>query len=172
MIALNEFKSLGLSITWALIDIGFKGDETFGGELSPIDILNYAASLLQQEVYPEEVAELAGELEQNVDDIDRYVKILSSQEGIDRNIEFQKWMVCYVNSHLKKNNNVVNGLVELGAMWIKLGMPPNAPYVFQGVNNNVSPADYYTSQNYERLLRQHGLWIEEQLIKLHSYNQK
>ena len=169
MIDLDEFRNLGLNITWTLIDIGLKGDKTFYNELTPKDILHYAASVLEQDVYPQAVGELAGTPENDIDEIDRYVKILASQEGIDRDKEFQKWVVCYVNHHIqKKHDNPIDGLMELGDIWLKLGMPNHCPHIFQGVNNNISPKEYYTLQNYENMLQRHTDWIKNELFNLQS----
>lgn len=157
---------MNLPITWTLIDIGFKGSEIFRDELTANEIIDYAISLLTNDNYFEEVAELAIEREENKEEINRYVNILSSYEKCDKNKEFEKWVLCYVNKMLqKKCKNCIDGLIELGDIWLKLGMPKDSPHIFQGVNNTITPQEYYTMQNYENLYRAHINWVKNKLSK-------
>lgn len=167
MIELKEFIKLGLHITWTLIDIGFKGSDVFCNELKASDIIEYAESILYLDDYHEEVAELASESEENIYEIDKYVKILSSYEKCERSLEFEKWVVCYVNKHIqKKYDNCIDGLIELADIWVKLEMPKDYPFIFQGVDNELIPEEYYTMQNYEKLYQDHINWIKDKLYKL------
>lgn len=166
MIELNEFKKLGLKITWTLIDIGFRGSEMFFYELKASDILEYAVSILYSDDYHEEVAELAGENEKNIYEIDRYIKILSSYEKCERSLELEKWIVCYVNKIIQnKYDNCFNGLMELEEMWIKLEVPKDCPFVFHG-DNKLSIKKYFTMQNYEKQYQNHINWIQDKIHKL------
>lgn len=170
MTELREFLVLNFKITWTLIDIGYRGSDIFYGELQPIEIINYAISLLEEDCFDEEVVELACEDERNIDEINKYVKNLSEKEtNADKNLEMKKWMVCYVNKNLQyKYDNYIEGLIELGDIWVKLGMPKNCPHVFQGVDNNILPGDYYTQQNYDDLYRRHTSWIIKTIGEINS----
>ena len=37
---------------------------------------------------------------------------------------------------------------KLGDIWAYLEFPPDSPHVFQGINNEITPEEYYTMQNY------------------------
>lgn len=167
MMKLEEFRKLNLSITWTLIDIGYKGSEIFQDELFSDEIIDYAISRLSDDNYLDEVAELAGERVENTEEINRYVKILSAYEGYDFEKEFEKWVVCYVNKNIqKKYDNCIDGLIELGDIWIKLGMPKDSPHIFQGVDNCISPQEYYTIENYENLYQSHINWVKNKQYKV------
>lgn len=170
---LQEFKKLELSITWTLIDIGYKGSKIFQDELSSNEVINYAISLLDYDNYSWEVLELAGEKEVNTEEIDRHIKILSSYEMCNRDVEFEKWVVWYVSKHIqKKYDNYIDGLIELGDIWIKLGMPKDSPHIFQGLNNGISPQKYYTLENYENLYDAHVKWLNDKLLRLRHIDTK
>lgn len=167
MIELKDFTKLGLRITWTLIDIGFRGSDIFFNQLKTSDIIEFAKSTLYSDNYYEEAAELAGEGEANIYEIDKYVKILSSYEKCERSFEFEKWVVCYVNKHIQnKCDNCIDGLTELADIWIKLEIPNDCPFVFQGLNNKLTPEKYYTMKNYDKLYQNHINWIEDKLKKL------
>lgn len=173
MIKLDEFIKLKLPITWTLIDIGFKGSDIFFGELETLDIIEYAESLLYLDNYYAEVAELAGEKKENIFEVDKYIKILSSYENCCWELEFEKWTVCYVNKCIQtKYDNCIYGLVELADIWVKLKMPKDSPFVFQGVNNSIKPEEYYTMQNYEKLYQSHVDWVKNKLYKLQHLTKK
>ena len=167
MMKLEDFRKLNLLVTWTLIDIGYKGSEIFQDELSSNEIIDYAISLLNNDNYLEEVAELSGERAENTEEINRYIKILSAYEKCDKDKEFEKWIMCYVNKNIqKKYENCIDGLMELGDIWLKLGMPKDSPHIFQGVDNSILPQEYYTMQNYENLYQAHINWVKNKLSKM------
>lgn len=167
MMKLEEFRKLNLSVTWTLIDTGYKGSEVFRDELSSDEVIDYAISLLSNDNYLEEVAELAGESAENTEEINRYIKTLSTYEKYDKDKEFEKWVICYVNKSIqKKYDNCIDGLMELGDIWLKLGIPQDSPHIFQGANNSISPQEYYTMQNYENLYQAHINWVKNKLSKM------
>jgi hypothetical protein len=170
MMQLKEFSDLKLDITWNLIDIGFRGSENFKNELSAKEIINYSSDLLNQGVDNLRIAELAAEKDSNIDEIDNLIRSLAkSEKDVDRGEEQQKWTVAYVVKCLKtKYSNCVDGLMELGNIWLKIGLPSNTPHVFQGLNNDIPPADYYTCENYDRLYDAHLKWVQKELDVLNK----
>lgn len=169
MIKLEEFKKLGFNITWKLLDIGFKGSTYFSDELSTAEILDYAISKMDTSD-DSDVIDLACEYADNVESIDKYLKKLAKIENSNYDIELRKWQVVYVSKAMPEpNSDFINALVELGDLWAKLGYPEDSPHVVQGRNNNISPAQYYTQENFTDLLNKNKEWVIkniEQLRKL------
>lgn len=164
MIKLSNFNELGIAITWTIIDIGFKGNDIFSGQLSADDIINYAMETLEKDNYPETVAELASESVESTEQIADYIKKLSGEENVNTNCEIEKWKVCYVYQCVKvKHENYIDGLCELGDIWLKIGLPHDNPHIYQGVNNGISPKEYYTQKNYDELFEAHHKWIKSRL---------
>lgn len=161
---IKEFEKLGMSITWTLIDIGYKGSEAFKDQLSVQEIINYAILLLESGQVNEKIINIAGESHQNEEKANEYIKILAKSENVDRELEYEKWIVWYVNHGVQeKFEDPITGLLELGNLWLSLGEIPDCPHVFQGVNNDILPEEYYTRENYERLYNAHKEWLKEKI---------
>jgi hypothetical protein len=163
MIKINDFKNLGFVINWKLINIGFRGSDTFYNELAIEDVLDYAISLIEELNISQLVVELACEYSDNILEIENLVKLLAEQEDSNYELEFRKWRVTYVYKQLgPKLDNYIDGLVELGDIWSKFEFPEDSPHVIQGRNNSITPTDYYKSDNYEYLYNKNLAWIKEE----------
>ncbi len=168
MIELKSFKDKGLNISWKLIDIGFHGSQEFFEELSSKDIINYAISILDNDtenlIYKRLIEEIACEYEENYEKLDYNIKeLVKLENNIDYKLEYRKWVYMYVYINLKKNSDYIQGLIELTELWAKLNFPDFSPHIVQGVNNDITPQEYYTSENYNNLLRKHFEWLEVEL---------
>jgi hypothetical protein len=174
MIKLSDFKVYNFSISWTLIDIGFLGSECFKNELSTEDIISYADSVIATE---DEIDDLIIELEwsKNLDELsmDYYVKELAQKETVDREIEFRKWRVIYVDKKIKHiYKDYAQGLLELGEIWIALDFPEDSPHIFQAVNSKLTPNQYYTQENYEALLEKHHEWVKKEVRFLKDHDKQ
>ena len=171
MIKIREFKDYNLKITWKLLYLGYKGNDVFKDELDVSDILSYAIEKLEDEDCDELVYDLASEYESNTDKIDNILRKLSEKEDANEKLELRKWRVLIVAKELvTKNDNFVNGLLSLGNLWIKLGFPEDSPHVFQGKDNNISPEEYYTEENYQNIYEEHLHWLNKE-IEFIRYNE-
>ncbi len=173
MIQLKDFKDKGFNVSWKLINIGFHGSEEFYEELSSKDIINYAISILESDfkdsVYKRLVEEIACEYEENYEKLDYNIKeLVKLENNIDYKLEFRKWVYMYVSINLKKNSDNIQGLIELTELWAKLDFPDFSPHIVQGVNNDIIPQDYYTTENYNYLLRKHFEWLEGELKNIQN----
>lgn len=168
MIKLDDFKNNGLSITWKLLYIGFKENKHFANMLSSEDIIQYAQAQLANNE-DENIINLACSNSNNIDEINIDLKKLSENDNSDYSIEYRKWRVLYVMKNLPKSNmDYIKGLVELGDIWAFLDFPEDSPHLFQGKDNNISPLEYYTIENYNNLYNKHLSWIEQELKMLKS----
>lgn len=164
MTKLIEFSNYGLMITWSLINIGYRGSEIFKEELTAEEIINYSISRVVEEDDNPLVFELACEFAQNRNEVAVYVEKLTIQENKDYEIEFRKWRVLYVINHLPNPNmEYVKGLLELGDIWAFFNFPKDSPHVYQGRNNKLTPNQYYTQENFDKLLEKHREWIVKEI---------
>lgn len=169
MIKLDLVANIGFSITWKFIYYGFKGSEIFRDQLKASDIVNYAINCLQNEDADALIDELACTYPDEEDSVHHILHQLATQEISDEDLELRKWQYIYVMQHFpRKNENYINGLIELGDTWAALDFPDHSPHVFQGVNNHIPPQSYYTMENYERMYKKHLDWLvsEKECIQL------
>ncbi len=167
MTRLIDFINLKLKITWTLIDIGYRGSDVFQYQLTTREILDYASSLLVNDDVSDDVVQLAVATEKDEEVIAKYVRRLSLQENVDRSVELKKWCVCYLKKRLIYDEcNYINGLVTLTDLWINIHEIADFHYTFQGVENYISPKEYYTRENYECLYLKSCEWLEKTLKQL------
>jgi hypothetical protein len=170
MIKIEDFRELEFKITWRLIDIGFMGSETFRNELSSQEIIDYAIFVCNNNINDEDIINLACEYSENIDKVDSYLKNLVSKERTSNEIELKKWRVVYVKKQLSKpSTDFISGLIELGDIWAKFNFPEDSPHIFQGINNDITPEQYYTEENYKKLLKTHFIWLSDEISKLKTY---
>lgn len=46
------------------------------------------------------------------------------------------------------------------------GESSNSPNIIQGVNNTMTPNEYYSDENYLKIISNHNLWIKKELNEL------
>lgn len=49
-----------------------------------------------------------------------------------------------------------------------LDFPEDSPHIFQGRDNNITPEQYYTEQNYSYLFDEHVRWIKNEIALVYS----
>ena len=176
---LENFVELGLNVTWKLIDIGFKGEENnkftfyFKNNLSAKNVIDYAISLMQKcKNIDDNIFELACENEKNEYEVNNYVKKLAQNENTEYDVELKKWQILYILNHLpdadKAEIDFGRGLVELTEIWVSLACPSNFPNIFQGVNNDLAPEEYYSPGNYEKFRCELVEWISDEIQRIKS----
>ena len=67
---------------------------------------------------------------------------------------------------IKYGINMDVGIAELTDLWIGLDYPADSPHIIQGRGNNISPRDYYTKKNYDKLYAKNTAWLETELSNL------
>ena len=158
MIKLSEIKELDIKITWKMIFIGLCEKQ-----ISTKDVINYAVEQLSRSEEKIEVFELAGENENDYDHILSLVQKLQ-ENNLNYDIEKRKIRIAIVkNTISKKNNDFIDGLLELTDLWCKLDYPKDSPHVIQGLDNFLSPTEYYTKENYDILYKKNYEWFVKEL---------
>lgn len=173
MIKIKDFTEKGFKISWTLLNIGFDGSAIFRNQLNGEDIIDYAVSKVAYGDESLDVILLASSHASNKEEISELLKKLSKNERIGTKIEFKKWRVIYVSKHLPDiQDEYIQGLIELGDIWAMLDFPEDSPHIFQGRNNNITPKEYYNKENYERLLKAHKVWIDNEIAYIREANKQ
>lgn len=151
------------------MDYGFKSSEIFRDQLEASDIVDYAINCLQHENHHMLIGNLACIYPYEEDQIHDVLHQLATQEASDERLELRKWQYLYVMQYFPpKNENYIDGIVELGDIWADLDFPDHSPHVFQGVNDQISPQSYYTKENYEQMYEKHLEWLVREKENIQS----
>ncbi len=168
MIKLEEFKKNGFKITWSAIIQGFAMNSIFSREISASEIIDYAIYRLEIDIEDELICDLAILDKNDTMEIENILFHLSNRENLNMLNEFNKLRYIYIAQKLTdRNDNFIDGIMELNDLWVKLEYPNDSPHVFQGINNNITPQEYFTEENYEKLFNKAKIWLsnECELIK-------
>lgn len=159
MIKLEDIKELGLTITWRLLYKGICEEQ-----LETEDVIKYAIEKLEEGDDSDEVCELVGTYVDEQDEILKLLCELSERESTQDDFENRKIRAVIVSNALKtKNDNCINGLMDLTDLWISLGYPSDSPHIIQGKCNNITPTEYYTMENYNFLYMKNMEWLRKEL---------
>ncbi|URZ03170.1 DUF2247 family protein [Clostridium felsineum] len=159
-----------LKPNWITILIGWEGPGKYSRQLTPKDIIEFATELVTNEDnQPESVWILAGTSENDVTEVENLVKQLAQCETVDRGTEVRKWRVILVEDALNNlSDDPLYGLIGLTEVWGNFDYPTDSPHFVQGVNNSLSPQEYYTQDNYNHIIKLHREWIENEFKILRS----
>lgn len=162
MIKLKDIKQLGLFITWKLLYIGLQNRQ-----IEAEEVIEYATEKLEEGNKREEICELAGAYTEEHEEICNVLWKLAEQEDAQIDIENRKIRAVIVSRVLKtKNENCINGLMDITDLWIELGYPDDSPHIIQGKGNCISPSEYYTMENYNFLYEKNVEWLRMELEDL------
>lgn len=167
MIKIRDFIEKGFGISWTLLNIGWDGSAKFKRQLAGQDIIDFAMSKMEDGDESIDVVLLASSHATDAKEISELLKRLSDGEEVDDDNEFRKWRAIYVSKNLPDiQAEYIQGLIELGDIWVLLDFPDDSPHIFQGRNNSITPNEYYTKENYVKLLEKHQEWLEKEIADL------
>lgn len=159
MIKLEDFKKLGLTITWRLL---YKA--IYEKRMSVENAIAFAIEKLERGDERREICELAGSYTDERDDILNLLHELIQQENTEDDLEYRKIRAVIVSNTLRiKDNNYINGLMNLNDLWMKLDYPSDLLHAIQGKNNDITPDQYYTAENYNLLYKRNEDWLKGEL---------
>ena len=159
MIKMKDIKELNFKITWKLLYRGI-----LNNQLTTEDIVEYAMKQLEKGDDRMEICELSGLRDSEIDDILDILNDLANEENSQSEIEERKLRAAIVRNALNvKHDNCIDGLMELTELWVGLGYPKDYPHIFQGKDNNITPLDYYTDENYNYLYEKNRRWLEKEI---------
>ena len=159
-----------LKLNWVTILIGWEGPGKYTPQLIPKDIIEFATELVTNEDnQPESVWILAGTSENDVTEVENLISQLAQSETVDRETELRKWRAILVEDALNNlSDDPLYGLIGLTEVWGNFDYPTDSPHSVQGVNNSLSPQEYYTQDNYNHIIELHRAWIENEFKILRS----
>lgn len=169
MTHLDAFRSAGLEINWRTIAIGWDGPGKWPRLLTSADVQSVAAAALsnQDPANEAELVDIVATSADDVDDIDRRIHRLAEASNADPERELRKWRVILLKDQLWKiPRDPLYGLLALTEFWEKFGFPADSPHIVQGRGNAVAPNEYYSEDNFRRLLQQHATWMDSELRDL------
>lgn len=162
MIKLDDFKKNNILINWKLINIGCLGNETFFKELDYEEITNYAISIFDEK--NKNILRILSYNKDEYEEMGEFIKELAIQENSDEKIAYKKWELIYIIKNLPpKRIDYIQGIIELQDIWAKIDFPKDSPLILQGLNNDISPEEFYTENNYLILYNLHMDWIKEKI---------
>lgn len=169
MIKIRDFIEKGFGISWTLLNMGWYGSAKFKRQLAGQDIIDFAMSKMEDGDESIDVVLLASSRATDTEEISELLKRLSGGEKVDADNELRKWRAIYVSKNLPDiQAEYMQGLIELGDIWALLDFPDDSPHVFQGRNNSITPNEYYTKENYIKLLEKHQEWLEKEIADLRN----
>lgn len=169
MIKISDFIEKGFRISWTLLNMGWDGSAKFKRQLAGQDIIDFAMSKMEDGDESIDIVLLASSRAANTEEISELLKRLSDGEEVNADNEFRKWRAIYVSKSLPDiQNEYIQGLIELGDIWAMLDFPDDSPHVFQGRNNSITPNEYYSQENYTKLLEKHSEWLEKEIADLRN----
>lgn len=159
MIKIKTIKQLGLFITWRLLH-----QAVCEKQLTEEDIIEYAIEKLEEGDDRNEICELAGAYNDEQDAIRNLLCKLARKENTQDSFEKRKIRAVIVYDVIKtKNDNYINGLMDLTDLWVGLGYPNDSPHIIQGRDNKIMPNEYYTIDNYDALYKRNVEWLKKEL---------
>lgn len=165
---IKELEKMKFKITWALIQIGYLGNQ-IAQQIDEKDISEYCYSLLESEKEnPDEVTQLIGEKDDRYE-FERILDKLVKNENSDEELQFRKWRVYLVKQMIYNlGEDYIENLLNITEFWIDLGQPEDSPHIFQSVNNKITPKEYYTEDTYKIIIKRHMEWIEKEIEMIHQ----
>jgi hypothetical protein len=99
-------------------------------------------------------------------DISECLSKLAAGESIGQEAAYETWQVALLAQLLQElPNDPIYGLTRLTEFWADFGYPQDSPHVIQGTGSGGTPTQYYTAENYARILAAHQEWLKR---KAHS----
>ena len=164
MIRIDDIKKLGFEITWEIVRLGWIGPGNFLRQLSVEEVHTFADFMVNEasDNELEQIAELC-----TTHDEQLIAEILShlSPEINDRTVRI--WRVALLKATISSlPDDPLYGLIGLTEFWSNFGYSSDSPHIIQGVDNDISPTDYYTQDNFDKALDNHREWLKKEIKKL------
>lgn len=172
--AVQELKTMGFSINWTLLKIGYEGDEFLPQLLSMDSVYQYAKERLIEGADLDEdlVVRLIIDVEDGNGDDYEFLRTLESLveiECVSQLVQKRKWRAYLVEKGLSTlPNDYLNGLLDLASLWVSLGLPDDCPHIIQGRDNQYTPEAYYTQKTFNVLLEKNKQWLKDEVENIKS----
>ncbi len=167
MISIEDVKQLELKITWKFLYVCICEKQ-----MLIETVIEYAMNKIEEGDERIEIFELAGAYIGEKEYICDLILRLGQNEESSLEFEKRKLRVILVKKVLEyKNDNYIDGLMDLTDLWIGLGYPQDSPHILQGIGNNIAIKDYYTQEYYDFLYQRNVTWLKNEVRSIIN-NQK
>jgi hypothetical protein len=164
MTYVDEMRAAGLSVNWRTLLVGREGPGKYPPLLSLEDVRGFAETELDS-VSKQSVATAAivAASDDDAIEVDAYLRKLAEQDPSDSMRELRKWRLVLLNRAMKElPQDPLYGLLRLTEFWERFDFPGDGPHVVQSRENRTTPQEYYTEENFKRLVRKHEEWIAKE----------
>jgi hypothetical protein len=166
---LESYQKIGFKINWSSLLIGLIGFEEMYGKISAKEIIDYVTLKISENpnVEDDDIWELIGLTFSEKERLIEILNKLSKKEKSNIETEKRKIIVILLKNIIEtKNDNYLDGIINLIEFWSSFNFPVNSPFIVQGKNNDIKPEEYYSEKNYNKMLNNHYKWIEKEIIEL------
>ena len=168
MIKIDDIKKFGFKVTWDVVRLGWEGPGNFQRQLF-VDQINYFADLMIIDASDAELGKIAELCTTADEQVIAEMLFHLSPEISDRALRI--WRVVLLESTLSSlSNDPLYGLIELTDFWSKLGYSLDSPNIIQGVDNDLTPTEYYTQENLEKILDSHREWLKKEIKNFRGHH--
>ncbi len=163
---LKEFEDI-FPINWTTLLLGLEGPGNYLNVISTLDVVNY----VEQKVNKDAIIcnQLVMSLSNYSDDKTALIACLRElikTEDEDMDVELKKWQLYLLKKTIASlPEDPIHGLIMLTDFWEKFDYPENSPHKVQGKDVSTHPNDYYTKDNYIRIVQQHENWLKNEIVK-------
>ncbi|MBU1558504.1 MAG: DUF2247 family protein [Pseudomonadota bacterium] len=169
---LKNFQTEQLAINWCTLLLGWIGPGHFESQLSISDLQEFAkAWLMMTDENNDLVTDLILSDGQDFLSVKEILEALCKKNKSDFVLEVRKWRYILLKECFEKivrSNDYLYGLLELTDFWLMFDFPDDSPHVVQGRENTLSPTDYYTEDNFKKLINRHKQWLQKELEAIYK----
>lgn len=154
---LKEFSYHNIEVNWGTLFIGTQGLKKIPPLISIREVIEWALEKYLKE-NDKNAYQIAFLNITSFSEINEKLILFSRNYKLSK--EEKKWCYLLLINFLKNlSKSYVQGLIQLSEFWDSFDYPSYMPHQIQGQNNNLSPEQYYTDQNYHFLLDAHQKWL-------------
>ena len=158
-------------IDWGVIYHGCQGIPGLNLKIKIDDIENFAIKKIENLEGNTLiiVADLASAKYLDRGEITELLDEICMIEHINLDISLKKWRLVMLEEIIENlSYDCLYDLIELTDFWVYWKNPADKPHIIQGVDSDMSPIDYYSDDNFNKLLKAHQIWIIEEKQRIYG----
>lgn len=157
---LKKIESIGLKVTWKLINIGLNGDDEIPMQFSIRELSEYLNErLCYDDIESDNIIKLLLE----IDDVFSFEKILcelANSEKTDINVQKSKWKLYMLHELLyNPNQDFFQSLLDIMHFWTNIENMDICPHDFPS-------AEEFNENTYKSILKINQMWLKEALMNI------
>ena len=157
----DQIETMGLKISWKLLDIGVNGFGEFHAFLEYKDVTDYLCNHLDEKANPETIALICEQ-----DNSERFKRLLSCMAALDPfecETQKRKWRAYFLQVELDTlDNDPLRGSLQLMDFWSSLEDSEGGPDIFPSKD----PRYYFTESAYRTLVNANRIWLQNEINQI------